>query len=49
MPSTWDVEDVWILDGVRQDDRSKITAKRFASGLASRLGSASSGKASSSK
>lgn len=37
--STWDAEgNVWILDGVRQDDRSKITAKRFASGLAEPLG-----------
>ena len=37
--STWDAEgNVWILDGVRQDDRSKISLKRFASGLAEPLG-----------
>jgi cytochrome c len=37
--STWDADgSVWILDGVRGDDRSKITVKRFAAGLAEPLG-----------
>jgi cytochrome c len=37
--STWDpIGAVYILDGVRGDDRSKITLKRFASGLAEPLG-----------
>jgi cytochrome c len=37
--STWDpIGCVYILDGVRGDDRSKITVKRFASGLAEPLG-----------
>ena len=37
--STWDADgSVWILDGVRGDDRSKITVKRFAAGLAKGFG-----------
>ncbi len=37
--STWDATGaVYILDGVQGDDRSKITVKRFAAGLAEPLG-----------
>src|SRR5262249_38389211 len=43
--STWDADgSVWILDGVRQGDRSKITVNRFAKGLAEPLGLAVVGK-----
>jgi cytochrome c len=37
--STWDATGaVYVLDGVQGDERSKITVKRFASGLAEPLG-----------
>lgn len=43
--STWDTEGcVYILDGVQGDDRSKITAKKFANGLAEPLGVACLGE-----
>jgi cytochrome c len=42
--STWDATGaVYVLDGVEQDDRSKITLKRFAAGLAEPLGLATVG------